>query len=124
MSAHPITVNGGTPLDQVVHLMETHGIKRLPVIHRGKVVGIVSRANLMLAVASIHRATRASPVADSAIREHILSAIREQSWAVGAKIDVTVHNGVVDLWGTISETAQRDAPEDAGGGYARCDSGS
>jgi CBS domain-containing protein len=109
MSAHPITVNEDTPLDQVVHLMETRRVKRLPVVRGGKVVGIVSRANLMLAVASIHRATRASLVADGAIRDHILSAIREQSWAVGASIDVTVHNGVADLWGTISEMAQRDA---------------
>jgi CBS domain-containing protein len=109
MRAHPITVNENTPLDQVVHLMETHRVKRLPVVRRGKVVGIVSRANLMLAVASIHRGTRASTVADGAIRDHILSAICEQSWAMGARIDVTVHNGVVDLWGTISEIAQRDA---------------
>jgi CBS domain-containing protein len=79
MSAHPITANENTPLDQVVHVMETRRVKRLPVVRRRKVVGIVSRANLMLAVASIHRATRASLVADRAIRDHILLAIREQN---------------------------------------------
>lgn len=109
MTASPVTVAEHTPLDQVVHLMETHRIKRLPVVRRGKVVGIVTRANLMRALASIHHTARASPAENSTIREHILSAIREQSWAAGATIDVTVHNGAVDLWGTISDMTQRDA---------------
>jgi CBS domain-containing protein len=109
MTASPVTVAEHTPLDQVVHLMETHRIKRLPVVHRGKVVGILTRANLILALASIQRAARTSRTDDRAIRDHILSAIREQSWTAGASIDVTVRNGVVDLWGTISDMAQRDA---------------
>jgi CBS domain-containing protein len=109
MISNPITVDEDTPLDEVVHLMETRRVKRLPVVRRGEVVGIVSRANLMRALASIHRASRVSSTADSTIRDHILSAIREHSWAAGATVDVTVYNGSVDVWGTISDIAQRDA---------------
>jgi CBS domain-containing protein len=108
MSADPVTVNEDTPLDQIVHLMETHEVRRLPVVRRGRVIGIVTRANLMLALASLHLATHGSP-ADSAIRDRILSAIRDQSWTAGADIDVTVDRGCVDLWGTIGDLAQRDA---------------
>jgi CBS domain-containing protein len=109
MSANPITVDERMPLDQVVHLMETHHVKRLPVVRRGKVVGIVTRADLMLALASLHRSARASPLDDSVIRNGILSAIHEQNWTAGVSVDVTVHKGSVDLWGTISDVAQRDA---------------
>jgi CBS-domain-containing membrane protein len=109
MTGDPVTVSEHTPLDQLVHLMETHRIKRLPVVRRGKVVGIVTRADLMLALASIHRTARASSATNGAIRQRILSAIREQTWTAGASIDVTVSNGVVDLWGTINDIAQRDA---------------
>ena len=49
------TVAEDAPLEQVVHLMERHRIKRLPVVRDGKVVGIVTRANLMRAVASLAR---------------------------------------------------------------------
>jgi CBS domain-containing protein len=109
MTANPTTVGEHTPLDQVVHLMETHRVKRLPVVRRGKVVGIVTRANLMRALASIHRTARASATDDGAIRDHILLAISKQNWAAGASIDVTVHKGFVDLWGTVSDVAQRNA---------------
>ena len=58
MSRNPLTVRENTPLDEVVHLMEHRNIKRLPVMRSGKVVGIISRANLMHALASLHRGAR------------------------------------------------------------------
>ena len=70
MTCDPIMVQEDTQLDQVVHLMESHNIKRLPVVRGEKVVGVVSRANLMRALASIHRAAPKSSkdVLQSAIR--------------------------------------------------------
>jgi CBS domain-containing protein len=84
MTRDLVTVTESTALDQVVHLMETHGIKRLPVLRRGKVVGIVSRANLMRALASLHRVIPKTSKDDVAIRNRILSAINEESWSAGA----------------------------------------
>jgi len=81
----------------------------LPVMQRGKLVGIVSRADLMLAVANINRAAPASGGDDAAIRYHIMAAIREQSWTAGAVLDVIVCDGTADLWGSISDVTQREA---------------
>jgi signal-transduction protein with cAMP-binding, CBS, and nucleotidyltransferase domain len=109
MTPKPVTVGEHTPLDEVVHLMETHGVKRLPVLRRGKIVGIVSRANLMRALASLHRVVLKSSKSDAAIRNRILADIDKQSWSAGAFVDVAVHDGLIDLWGSINDVAQRKA---------------
>jgi len=109
MTRKPITVQEDTPLDQVVHLMEGHRVKRLPVVRGEKVVGIVSRANLMRALASIYRAAPKSSKGDAAIRSQILSDIAKQDWSLGVDVDVVVRDGIADIWGSIAELAQRDA---------------
>jgi len=109
MTRKPITVQEDTLLDQVVHLMESHKIKRLPVVRGEKVVGVVSRANLMRALASIYRAAPKSSRGDAAIRSQILADIAKQDWSVGVDVDVVVRDGIADIWGSIAEPEQRDA---------------
>ena len=109
MTPDPVTVAGHATLDEVVRLMEDRKIKRLPVIAHGEVVGIVTRANLMHAVASLHRRASAMTQSDVAIRDHILSALRAQSWTTDTFVDVTVRQGIVDMWGTIGDISQREA---------------
>jgi CBS-domain-containing membrane protein len=76
-----ITTTGNSPLHKVVELMEHHHIKRLPVTRRRKVVGIITRANLTRALASIHRATPKTSGKDAVIRNRILCRIDPQSRA-------------------------------------------
>src|SRR6516225_9951649 len=109
MTRDLVTVAENTPLDEVIRILESRNIKRLPVMRRGRLVGIVSRADLMLALASIDRAAPALGGTDAAIRDHIMAAIREQNWTAGASVDVIVRSGVADLWGAISDVAQREA---------------
>jgi CBS domain-containing protein len=109
MTRKPITVQEDTPLDQVVHLMESLRVKRLPVVRGEKVVGVVSRVNLMRALASIYRAAPKSSKDDAAIRSQILSDIAKQDWSAGVDVDVVVRDGIADIWGSIAELAQRDA---------------
>jgi CBS domain-containing protein len=109
MTPAPVTVTEHTALDEVVRLMEHRNVKRLPVLRDGKVVGIVTRANLMRALLSIHRTAPQSSDDDAAIRERILAGISRQGWSSGATVDVVVHEGVADLWGSVSEGAQRNA---------------
>jgi CBS domain-containing protein len=109
MTKQVVTANEAMPLEDVVHLLEVHNIKRLPVVHDQKVVGIVSRTNLMHAFASMHLGTQKSSPTDTSLREHILREFDRQSWAVGAHVDVVVRNGLADLWGTISDLEQRNA---------------
>jgi CBS domain-containing protein len=109
MTLDPITITEDTSLDEIVHVMERRRIKRVPVMRGTQVVGIVSRSNLMHAVATLGRAAAAPAQSDAAIRQQLLDEFQKQFWAPAALIDVAVKDGVVELWGTILEGAQGDA---------------
>ena len=103
------TVAEDAPLEQVVHLMERHRVKRIPVVSGGKMVGIVTRKNLMRALASF--ALSAQPVAAGVaeIRERLLAELRRHSWAPVGLIDVAVKDGVVKLSGALTDERERQA---------------
>jgi len=109
MSREVVTVDEHESLEQVVHLMEIRRIKRLPVLRGHKLVGIVSRANLMRALASMHRGTPTAAKDDAAIRDRILAEIERQGWSAGADVDVVVRAGLADVWGTVADPEQRTA---------------
>jgi CBS domain-containing protein len=109
MTPNPVAVTEDTPLDRVVQLMQTRNVKRLPVVRDGKVIGIISRANLMRALVSIHREAHGAAKDDAKIRERILDDIAGHTWAEDVVVDVVVHNGVADLWGTVSKAEQAQA---------------
>jgi len=103
------TVTEETPLGDIVALMEKHRIKRLPVMRGDELVGIVSRANLLRALAGVAGEIGPAPKTDEGIRDRVLAELEAQSWAPGHMIDVIVRNGVVELWGTVLDARQRDA---------------
>ncbi|HXW27474.1 MAG TPA: CBS domain-containing protein [Xanthobacteraceae bacterium] len=109
MTREPVTVNEDTPVEDLVRVMEQRRIKRLPVMRGSRVVGIVSRANLLHALASV--ASAAAPVAkdDRAIRQRVLAELAKQPWAPRDLIDVTVRDGTVELWGVVTVDHQRQA---------------
>ena len=103
------TIAEDTPLDDIVALMEKHRIKRLPVMRGSELVGIISRANLLRALAGLVGEVSPGPKTDEIIRDGVLAELNRESWAPKHLIDVIVRNGVVDLWGTVIDPAQRDA---------------
>src|SRR5215471_18233722 len=107
MTIEPKTVTPDTPLDEVVRLMERHRIKRLPVVQDGKLVGIVSRANLLHALASVAREVKAPAGDDATIRKRIIAECARQPWA--PHVNVVVRDGVVGLWGVITDERERQA---------------
>jgi CBS domain-containing protein len=109
MTREPITVTEDTPLDEVVRLMERKRVKRLPVVRGTEVIGIVSRANLMHALASLRAAAAPMAQSDVAIRQQLLAEFDKQTWAPVALIDAVVKDGAVELWGTIMEASQGEA---------------
>lgn len=109
MTREPLTIVEDYPLQQIVELMERKRIKRLPVVRDGALVGIVSRANVLHAVASVSSKIPAPAAPDAAIREAILAELDKESWAPVALVNVTVRDGVVDLWGTLIDERQRRA---------------
>jgi predicted transcriptional regulator len=109
MSDEPVTVGEDTPVEEVVRLMEKRRIKRLPVMRGTKVVGIVSRANLLHALASVAPGAPLAAKDDQAIRDRVLDELAKQPWAPPNLIDVTVRDGAVELWGVVTADHQREA---------------
>jgi CBS domain-containing protein len=109
MTGEPVTIGEDTHVEEVVRLMETYRIKRLPVLRGTKVVGIVSRANLLHALASVAREAAPTAKDDQAIRERVLAELAKPPRVPGDRINVVVRNGVVELWGIVTADNQREA---------------
>jgi CBS domain-containing protein len=109
MTEDVLSIAEDSALEDVVAMMESNRIKRLPVTAGGKVVGVVSRSDLLRAL--IGRARTSEPLAtdDRTIRTAILNALEAQSWAPMTTLNVTVANAVVDIWGTITNEEERRA---------------
>ena len=103
------TVAEDSSLEDIVGLMERHRIKRLPVLRGEKVVGIVTRQNLVRALVHAAKAAPTQSTSDAAIRERLLAHLAEQRWAPVGAIDVAVSDGVVTLSGTLTDDRQRAA---------------
>jgi CBS domain-containing protein len=107
MTKEVATIGENANLDKVVELMERRRIKRLPVMRGGKVVGIVSRANLLHGLAGM-----APPVGgadDATIRKRLMAELAKQPWAPRASTNIVVRNGVVHFWGAIFDDRERGA---------------
>jgi CBS domain-containing protein len=109
MSEDVITASEDASLNDVATLLEQHGIKRLPIVRNGKVVGIVSRANLLRAFASAAWQEAETTADDQTIRERVVDQIRLLPWGMPWLVNVTVQDGLVELWGPISSDEQRQA---------------
>jgi CBS domain-containing protein len=103
------TVTEDAPLEDIVHLMERHQINRVLVVRDGKLVGIVTRANLLHALATIAAETKPGPASDTSIRERLYADLKAQPWAPVGLINVVVRNGVVHLSGTLLDERHRGA---------------
>ena len=103
------TVEQDTALEDIVELMERKRIKRVPVMCGGQMVGIITRSNLMHAMVSLARKAEPSTTNDVSIRERLLEEIRREQWAPAAMVNVSVRDGVVELWGVIIDERQRQA---------------
>jgi CBS domain-containing protein len=109
MTKSVLTVDENTPLSEVATLLETHRIKRVPVMRLGRIVGIVSRANLLQGLASLDNAAPPSGPTDEELRGRILAAVKHQPWANLRTTNVSVANGAAELWGFVFSESERDA---------------
>ena len=109
MTTNLHTVSEDTSLEKVVEMMERYRIKRVPVLRGKKIVGIVTRANLMHAMVSLARSEPKAASGDAAIRQELLKELKTEKWALASMINVVVRAGVVELWGMIVDDRQRQA---------------
>jgi CBS-domain-containing membrane protein len=109
MTREVVTASPETPLHEIAELLERLHIKRVPIVSKnGDLVGIVSRANLLQAVATA-RPELELQLPDAAIRQKIMDHLKQQRWTNAHHLNVTVSNGVVDLWGVVESDAERKA---------------
>jgi osmotically-inducible protein OsmY len=88
--------------------MERHRVKRLPVVDNGRLVGLVTRADLLRAMVA-HQVVSPAASSDRELRDRIDAMLRGEDWATSAFVNVQVENGVAELWGTVESNAQREA---------------
>jgi len=107
-----ISATEDTPLSQVANILEKNRIKRVPILKDGKLVGIVSRSNLIQALASAEAAV-APPAkdltADRMIRDAILSKLAEQPWTDFGERNIVVADGIVHVWGLVGSPEEHKA---------------
>src|SRR5262249_5978470 len=108
MSPHVVSASEETSLEEIATLLEKHRIKRVPIIEDGKLVGIVSRSNLIQALASSLQAEPAEET-DREIRQELLSRLADQDWTDFRSRNIIVTGGVVHLWGLVGSPEERTA---------------
>jgi CBS domain-containing protein len=109
MTTDVISVTEDTPLSEIAALFERKRIKRVPVVKDGKLVGIVSRSNLIQALASVVGRVDQHDEKDRQIRIELLSRLKDQKWTGFGERNVTVGNSVVHLWGLVGSEEERKA---------------
>nr|WP_295467232.1 CBS domain-containing protein [Mesorhizobium sp.] len=109
MSHDVVAVDPDADLGEVADLLERRGFKRLPVVENGKVVGIIGRANLVVALSRRMGEVPQSAVDDITIRRSILEELKNKDWAPVGTLDILVRDGVVELKGTVTDVHVRDA---------------
>ena len=108
MTRKVVTASPETPLHEVAALLEKNAIKRVPIVENGQLVGLVSRANLIQAVASAAKGLEI-PLSDATIRNKLMAHLKAQPWAHTGLLNITVNDGVVDLWGIIASDTENQA---------------
>jgi CBS domain-containing protein len=104
-----ISVTEDTPLSEIAALFERKRIKRVPVVKDGKLVGIVSRSNLIQALASVVGRMDQHDETDRQIRLELLSRLKDQPWTGFGDRNITVGDRVVHLWGLVGSEVERKA---------------
>ncbi|MCC8978328.1 CBS domain-containing protein [Bradyrhizobium acaciae] len=108
MSPNPITVEEDTPLEQVVQLMESHGVTRFPVMRDKALVGMVTRTDFMTAIASLRLDEPSFSGSDDQIRAAVIAALAHARWRPAA-LNVSVHDGIVSLRGSVRSDNEQKA---------------
>jgi CBS-domain-containing membrane protein len=109
MTRWVVTVTEDTSLADIADLLERHRIKRVPVVRDGQLVGIISRANVLQAVAGRQPITPIVRADDRAIQDEILRKLSHAPWGRPWGLNVLVQEGVVDLWGAVATPEEKNA---------------
>lgn len=103
------TASEDTPLEEIAALFERTGIRRVPILREGKLVGLVSRADLLRALLEGEEGTAEARRSDAEIRRDIVRRMKEQPWADTYFIFPEVKDGAVTFYGFCRSQAVEQA---------------
>jgi CBS-domain-containing membrane protein len=110
MTRSVVTATPDTPLDELASRLDKHRIKRVPIVRDGRLVGIVSRADLIKALTMPRTpAEHAEAVDDSTLHDRVVKELKTKLWASSSHINVVVHDGTVELWGGVDSDDEKRA---------------
>lgn len=104
-----VSVSEGASLAEVADVLDTHRIRQVPVVSDGRLAGMISRADLVRALAEVSITAPAARSDSGALQKAIWDQIKAQSWLKTAFVNLSVKDGVVDLWGAVDSDDQRRA---------------
>jgi CBS domain-containing protein len=109
MTREVVTASDEATLGELVELIEKHRVKRIPIVRDNKLVGIVSRANILGALLSREPDSAAGLPDDKKLRHAVAEAFDKQAWKSRWPVNVVVSDGVVHLWGFVGSEDVRKA---------------
>ena len=109
MSRYVVSVRDDAELRDVADILDSHRIKRVPVVQEGRLVGIITRGDLVRALSQVQISKAAKKIDNAALHKTLHDRIRTQSWINDSYINLTVNDGVVELWGFVVTTDQHSA---------------
>jgi CBS domain-containing protein len=109
MSRNLVTAQRDTPLAEIAELMERRRIKRVPVVEDGRLVGIVSRLDLVRTLYTSGLGEPAAPLDDTAIGAALAAEAAREGWRLGPGAKLVAFEGVVHLFGSIGSNLERQA---------------
>jgi CBS domain-containing protein len=109
MTTEVIAATPDTPLHEIATLLEKYHIKRVPIVAEGKLVGIVSRANLIQALVRVRTSSKEDAASDAEIRAKVMAQFKTEEWSKHSSLNATVTGGTVELWGCVGSDAEKEA---------------
>ena len=104
MTKRVVTVREDVSIIKVAELLASHGVKCLPVVRGGECVGVVSRADLVRALALLET-DNALSTTDSELLNEVRDRLRQSHISSPAQMNIIARDGVVNIWGTITDEA-------------------
>jgi len=106
MTREVITAQPEASLREIANMMERHSIKRVPIVENERVVGIVSRANLLQVLARVNDTDWVE--SDRVLHQRFVDSIKDQPWA-GRPFNIIVNDRCADLWGFVYSADEKTA---------------
>jgi CBS domain-containing protein len=109
MTRHVVSVPPKASLAEVADLLDRNRVRQVPVLDNGKLVGMISRTDLVRRLAEVAIVASAERPSNGALQKAIWDEIKAQTWLKSAYVSLTVADGVVELWGSVETDDQRQA---------------